>query len=122
MINNMTNKLSRKLKRKKRVGAKMFGTAKRPRISVFRSNKYISTQAVNDEKQISVAGVTSKKLLLKETKGKTKLEIAFILGENLAKHLRKKKVSTVVFDRGAYKYHGRVKALAEGLRKGGLKF
>ncbi len=100
----------------------MFGTPHRPRISVFRSNKYISTQAVDDEKQISVAGATSKKLLSKETKGKTKLEIAAILGENLAKQLRKKKISAVVFDRGAYKYHGRVKALAEGLRKGGLKF
>lgn len=118
----MINKLQRKLKRKKRVGAKIFGTGKRPRVSVFRSNKYISVQAVNDERQSSIAGVTSKKLLPKETKGKTKIEIANILGETLAKQLKKKKVSTVVFDRGAYKYHGRVKALADGLRKGGLKF
>jgi large subunit ribosomal protein L18 len=95
-------------KRKRRVRSKIFGTGKRPRLSVFRSAKYIYAQLINDEK------------------GNTLLEAhgqeAGRVGEDLAKKALKKKIKEVVFDRSGYQFHGRVKALAEGAKKGGLKF
>lgn len=114
-------KRSRKLKLKKRVRAKVFGTKKRPRLNVFRSNKYIYGQLIDDEKGetlLSLSEVHLKRLPKKMKKN----EKAFTLGEELAKKAKSKKISSVVFDRSFYKYHGRVRAFAEGARKGGLKF
>jgi len=110
---------SKKQSRQKRVRAKIFGTGTRPRLSVFRSNKYIYAQIINDEKNETLASVYEKEL------GKTegnKTVSAQALGELLAKKSIEKKIKSVIFDRGSYKYHGRVKALAEGARKGGLIF
>lgn len=89
------------------------------RLSVFRSNKYISAQIIDDGKGVTLFSVSEK-----EIKGekKTKTERAKNLGLLLAKKSKNKKIETVVFDRGRFKYHGRVKALAEGAREGGLKF
>lgn len=98
---------------------KVLGTKARPRVSVTRSNRYIRAQAVDDQKGHTIASFSEKNL--EDVKG-TKSERAFVVGENLAKALKSKKISSVVFDRGGYKYLGRVKALAEGARKGGLKF
>ena len=107
--------------RKNRSRAKVKAVG-RPRLSVFRSNKYIYAQII-DEKGKTLASLSSKDLpkKLKET-AKTKTQEAQALGEEIAVLSKKKKVLKVVFDRGAYKYHGRVKALAEGARKGGLSF
>lgn len=103
-------------KRKLRIRGKVFGTSDRPRVSVFRSNKKINVQLIDDEKQVTIDSSEKGSI-----KGKTKTEVAFEVGQDLAKKALGKKIDKVVFDRGGYKYHGRVKALAEGLRKGGLK-
>lgn len=120
-------KQQKRYRRHRRVRARVFGTAKCPRLSVFRSNKHIYLQAVDDEKGKTVGsanGTTLKKDLKnkKGEKNKTKIEIAKITGKHLAEKLIGLKIKEVIFDRGGYKYHGRVKAAAEGLRSGGLKF
>lgn len=110
----------RRSKRKKRVSTKVMGTSKRPRLSVFRSNKYFYGQLIDDEKGITLLSLSETHL--KNTSQMKKTEKAFNLGKELATKARKKKVSKVIFDRSLYKYHGRVKAFADGARKGGLKF
>lgn len=111
------NKL--RLKRKRRVRAKVFGTAKKPRISVFRSLRKTYVQVIDDEKGITLAAVETGKSSAKSKKGK--IEAAREAGKQIAEKCAKIKISQAVFDRGGYKYHGRVKALAEGAREGGLK-
>ncbi|MDD3711289.1 MAG: 50S ribosomal protein L18 [Patescibacteria group bacterium] len=95
------------------------GTKKRPRLSVFRSNRGMFVQLIDDS-----AGKTLISANVKELKGSKdkKIEVAFNLGKLLAEKAKEKKISQVVFDRGGYKYHGRVKAVAEGAREGGLIF
>lgn len=112
-----------------RVRSKIKGEKDRPRLSVFRSNKNITGQIIDDTKQETLVYISSaaKKLKSskksdKKSKKKTKVETAGMLGEELAKKALKKKIKKIVFDRGGYKYHGRVKSFAEGARKGGLKF
>jgi large subunit ribosomal protein L18 len=108
----------KRISRKKRISAKVFGTAKRPRLCVFRSLKSVYAQVIDDE-----AGKTLISAKLKEIKSaKNDIAGAEKVGELVAEKCLKGKISTVVFDRGGYKYHGKVKALAEGARKGGLKF
>lgn len=110
--------LKARLKRQKRMRAKIRGREDLPRLSVFRSNKYIYAQAINDRSGETLVSVSEK-----ETKeGKTKTERSKALGILLASKLKKKKKDKIVFDRGGFRYHGRVKALAEGLREGGIKF
>jgi len=116
------SKSQTKQRRTTRVRSKIFGTNKRPRLSVFRSNKHVYVQLVNDgegKTLISLGDMNLSKTMMKD---KTKVEIAGLLGEEIAKKAKLKKISSIVFDRGGYKYHGRVKAVAEGARKGGLKF
>lgn len=109
-----------RLKRHKRVRAKISGTAARPRLAVYRSNANISAQIIDD-----VAGVT---LVAASTLEKTFEGIgsnkaaARVVGKTLAERAAKKGITEVVFDRGGYLYHGRVSELAEGAREGGLKF
>lgn len=114
-------KENRKIRRKKRVRGKTFGTDKKPRLNVFRSNKHIYAQLVGNKGRILI-GMSDKGLTKRKVEKSNKTEIAKFLGEELAKSAKRKKILTVIFDRGGYKYHGRVKALAEGARKGGLKF
>lgn len=90
----------------------------RARVSVFRSNKYIFAQLIDDIKSVTIVGLSDKSL---KTKG-TKSEKAKALGLLLAEKAKEKKVTKIVFDRGSYKYHGRVKQVAEGLREGGMEF
>jgi large subunit ribosomal protein L18 len=112
-------KTKKRIRRHKRVRAKILGTSERPRLSVFRSNKHISLQLVDDKKGCTL--VSANDLKLKKRRG-TKTEIAREVGKTLAQEALKKKIKTVVFDKGGYSYHGRVKASAEGAREGGLKF
>lgn len=100
--------LTKHLARKKRIRAKISGTGKRPRISVFRSNKYIYAQIINDEK-----GVT-----LTEAHGKDAVKV----GEALGEKAKKAKLKKLVFDRGGYRYHGNVKKLADAIRSKGVEF
>lgn len=107
-----------RLHRKRRIRAKVSGTSEMPRLSVFRSLKNISVQVIDD-----VAGKTLVSASLKEVK-KAKNDIAGAkeLGKSVAEKCKAQKIENVVFDRSGYKYHGKVKALAEGAREGGLKF
>lgn len=101
-----------------RVRAKISGTALRPRLSVFRSNCGMFLQLINDEGGVTLASASSPEV---KAKGK-KVEISKELGRLIAEKAKAKKISAVVFDRGSYKYHGRVQAVAEGAREGGLEF
>lgn len=110
---------NKEAKRKIRVRSKIKRTRERPRLTVFRSNKHIYCQIIDDVKQKTLVS-SSDKELKERVKGKTK--IAFAVGLIIAKKALEKGIKAVIFDRGGYKYHGRVKALAEGAREGGLKF
>ncbi|MBU1102222.1 50S ribosomal protein L18, partial [Patescibacteria group bacterium] len=102
-----------------RTRAKIFGTAKRPRLSIFRSNKHVYAQLIDDEKGKTLASAHDYEIK-KTEKGKTK-NVALV-GRLIAKKAADSKIEEVVFDKGGYKYHGIVKALAEGAREAGLKF
>lgn len=88
-----------------------------PRLSVFKSNKHISAQLIDDTSAVTLAASHSR-----DMKGKNMMEKSALVGEDIAKKASAKKVKAVVFDRGGFKYVGNVKALADGARKGGLKF
>ena len=107
----------RRLKRRRRVRAKIRGSAERPRISVFRSNRGISAQLIDDDGGRTIAAVNWTEA---ELRGLKPMEQAKKVGELLAQRATAAGVNTAVFDRGGYQYHGRVKALAEGVRDGGL--
>jgi large subunit ribosomal protein L18 len=108
-----------RLKRRRRVRAKIVGTAERPRIAVFRSNRGVSAQLIDDAAGRTLAHVSWTENDLKSLK---KMEQAKRAGEILAERAKAAGVESVVFDRGGYQYHGRVKALADGAREGGLAF
>lgn len=116
----MTKKEQRKW-RHKRIRAKVSGTKTTPRFSVFRSNKRIYVQLVDDEKGKTLIAVSDLMDKSKKTK-KSKMDIARGIGKLAAEKSLEKKITKVIFDRGGYKYHGRIKAVAEGAREGGLKF
>ena len=107
-------------RRHRRVRGKIFGTPERPRLVVFRSNRGIEAQLVDDLEGKTLAAASW--LGLKKSFKGTKTEQASEVGKALAANAKKAGIETVVFDRGGYLYHGRVKALAEGAREGGLKF
>lgn len=110
----------RKLKHR-RLRAKIKGTAVRPRLSVFKSNQHIYAQLIEDEKGKTLAWAND--LEIKDSKKKIKkTELAKKVGLMIAKKGLDKKIKKVVFDRSGYKYHGRIKAVAEGAREGGLEF
>jgi large subunit ribosomal protein L18 len=105
-----------------RVRKKISGTAEKPRLAVFRSNRQIYVQVVDDLKGVTLLAVSSRE---KEIAGKTgikKTEQAALVGKSLAVRCMEKGIGNVVFDRSGYKYHGRVKSLADAAREGGLKF
>jgi large subunit ribosomal protein L18 len=115
-VNKALNKITmlerqqKRYRRHKRVRAKVKGTAEVPRLCIFRSNKYIYAQLINDDKNKILVSVSGK---FKESKK---------IGKEIAKKATDSKIKKIVFDRGGYKYHGRVKELAEGAREGGLQF
>ncbi|MFO7789493.1 MAG: 50S ribosomal protein L18 [Bacteroidota bacterium] len=114
-------KLKSRQRIRRSIRRKISGTAEKPRLCVFRSNKYIYAQIINDDEGVTLAAITSNAKDFADVKG-NKSEIAQKIGEELAKKANEKGISDVVFDRSGYRYHGRVKAFAEGARKGGLKF
>lgn len=114
-------KAEERIKRKKRIRGKVNGTQDRPRLAVFRSNMHIYAQIVNDEKASTLV-FASDKDLSEADKKKSKIQRAKLVGDAIAKKAVKKHIKKVVFDRGGFIYHGRVKALAEGARNGGLEF
>lgn len=113
----MVSKIARRNKIKTRIRGKISGTVERPRMSVFRSNKAIYVQVIDDLSGTTLVAASSKGM----TEG-TKVEIAAKVGEEIAKKAVEKGIAEVVFDRNGYLYHGRVKSLADAARKGGLKF
>ncbi len=112
------NNLERKLRRKRRVSSNIRGTDSRPRVSVFRSNQHIYAQVIDDVAAKTLVSFDATKI--EGRKKKTKTEEAKEVGLELAKKLKENKITVVVFDRGSFAYKGRVKALAEGLREGGI--
>lgn len=112
----------RKNKREKRrlsIRSKISGTSDLPRLSVFRSNKFIYGQVIDDDAAKTLVEFSSNKLPAE--KNRTKIQESLEVGKEIAKKALEKNIKSVVFDRGGYRYHGRVKALAEGAREGGLK-
>ena len=122
MINKIDKNAERKV-RAIRVRNKVSGTAERPRLNVHRSLNQIYCQVIDDSKGVTlVSASTMDKNIAESIKGKNKQEAAFIVGETIAKLAIKKGIKAVVFDRAGYIYTGRVKALADGARNGGLDF
>ena len=136
----MLNKLEKRYRRHKRSRARVFGTSSRPRLSVFRSLKHIYAQIIDDEKRETLLSASDleikpktngqkQKTKIKEAETesglgflKGKVAVAYEVGKLLAQKALKANIKKVVFDRGGFKYHGRIKALADGAREGGLKF
>jgi len=118
MKNNQVLKNRAKYRRAHRTRAKISGTAEKPRLSVFRSLKHISVQAIDDIKGRTLLVVSDKSL-----DGKVKkVDLAAKVGELMGQKMKEKNIMTAIFDKGSYKYHGRVKSLADGIRKAGIKF
>jgi len=115
----MNAKRVKRLKRHLKIRKRVVGSENRPRLTVFRSNKYIYAQLVDDQSAKTIIASTDKG---KEKKLDNRMVSAKSLGQIIAKKAQDKKIKEIVFDRGGYKYHGRIKAVAEGLREGGLKF
>jgi large subunit ribosomal protein L18 len=116
-MKNTNNKKEKRERRHKRIRAKVRGTSLVPRLSVFKSNKHISAQIVDDSSGKTLASSHSRKF-----SGKKMIEKSALVGEDIAKKANEGKINKVVFDRGGFIYTGNVKALAEGARKAGLKF
>ena len=116
-MNNAQNKTQKRARRHAKVRSKISGTTEKPRLSVFRSNKSIYAQLIDDVNGVTLASATD----IKDTKG-TNIERATAVGTAIATAAKAKKITTVVFDRGGYLFAGRVKALAEAAREGGLQF
>ena len=108
--------------KKNRSGNKIMKSSLRNRLSVFKSNNHIYAQIINDKQSTTLASASSLEKNFREIKDISKKEMAKKIGIEIAKRSIKKGIKTVVFDRGKYKYHGRIKSLAEALRKGGLTF
>ncbi|QYN51354.1 MULTISPECIES: 50S ribosomal protein L18 [Apibacter] len=114
-------KREKRIRVKRRVRKNIFGTAEKPRLSVFRSNKEIYAQLIDDNSGKTLAYASSRQKEIAGVKG-TKTEISALVGKKLAENAKVAGIETVVFDRNGFIYHGRVKALADGAREGGLKF
>lgn len=118
MIDKAKAKRDSRIKRHKRVRAKVEGTADVPRLNVFRSNKGLFIQLIDDKLGKTLVSISDGDV----KSGKTKVEKAKEAGKLIAQKAKEKKISKAVFDRGGYKYHGRTQAVAEGAREGGLEF
>jgi len=125
MGNTKKSRRIQRAKRHRRIRKKIQGTAERPRLVVFRSLRNIEGQLVDDDSSRPLVGVSTRTESLRDFKGESrmpKVEVAFEAGKLLAEKAKAAGVGEIVFDRGGYRYHGRVKAFAEGARKGGLEF
>jgi large subunit ribosomal protein L18 len=115
-------KLEKRSRIRLRIRKKISGTAERPRVAVFRSNKQIYAQVIDDNNGLTLLSVSSREKELAGQTGIKKTEQAKLVGKSLAEKCKEKGIENVVFDRSGYKYHGRVKSLADAAREGGLKF
>jgi len=111
-------KIAGRVRRHKKTRSRIMGTSACPRLSVFRSNKHIFLQLIDDISGKTLVSESD----MKEKKNGTKIEVAKIAGKKIAEMALAQKIEKIVFDKGGYKYHGRVKAIAEGAREGGLNF
>lgn len=118
----MNSKVSARQKIRYRIRKKISGSAKKPRLSVFRSNRDIYVQLIDDENGITLASASSRQADIAAQKANNKVEISKLVGSAIAKKSEELGIKDVVFDRSGYIYHGRVKAVAEGAREGGLQF
>ncbi|HOF21786.1 MAG TPA: 50S ribosomal protein L18 [Bacteroidales bacterium] len=116
------SKLDRRKRIRMRIRKKINGTAEMPRVAVFRSNKQIYCQLIDDQNHVTLLSASSKEKEIASETGIKKTEQAKLVGKLLAEKCRDKGIEQVVFDRSGYKYHGRVKSLADAAREGGLKF
>lgn len=114
------NLKNQRMLRHKRARSKIFGIAERPRLSVFRSNRHVYLQLIDDEKSKTLIGISDKKMKAKKEIKKT--DKAYKLGKLLGERAVLLGIKSAVFDRGGYKYHGRVRRVAEGARESGLSF
>jgi len=122
-MSNTIVKTERRSRIRRRVRAKISGTAECPRLSVFKSNKHVTLQLIDDQNGVTLVGFsTNSTAVVAQVKGKTATEAAKILGAEIAKAASEKGVTKAVFDRGGYRYHGVVRSAAEGAREGGLQF
>jgi len=112
------NKTLKRIRRKKRIRSKIFGTSERPRLLVYRSLSNTYAQLIDDEKQVVITSCSD----IKEKSKDTKVVKATKVGQEIGKKAIEKNIKSVVFDRNGYQYHGRVKALADGAREAGLNF
>ena len=116
-------KAASRLRRKRSIRKKISGTAERPRLSVFRSNKHIYAQVIDDVTGKTLASIsTESPSVREEITDKKKTEAAQLVGQKIAEKCKELSIENVIFDRNGFIYHGRVKAVAEGAREGGLKF
>jgi large subunit ribosomal protein L18 len=116
-------KSDRRTRIKYRIRKVVNGTSERPRMSVYRSNKQIYVQFIDDTKGQTIASASSRdKSLAEQVTGKSGIEVAKLVGKLSAERAQEKGITVVVFDRGGYLYHGKIKSLAESAREGGLKF
>jgi large subunit ribosomal protein L18 len=122
-VNKMrtAQKLSRRQNIRYRIRAKVKGTAQKPRLSVFRSNRDIYVQLINDDAGVTIAAASSREKDIAAQKG-NKTEKSKLVGQSIARKAKELGIEAVVFDRGGNLYHGRVKAVADGAREGGLIF
>lgn len=114
-MNTAQTKQFKRDRRHRRIRAKIAGTAKRPRLSVYKSNRFMYGQLIDDEKGVTLVSIRS-------VTGKKSLEASLEAGKELASKAKAKKIAQVVFDRGGFSYVGTIKAFAEGAREGGLEF
>ncbi|MBI1967830.1 MAG: 50S ribosomal protein L18 [Gemmatimonadetes bacterium] len=120
-VRNLKTREGQRRRRHLRVRKKVGGTLERPRLVVFRSSKHIYAQLVDDTRGVTLIGVSDGSDGL-QVEGKGKTAKSFALGQLIAAKAKDRGITRVVFDRGGYQYHGRVKAVADGARKGGLEF
>ena len=122
-MGNLRERERTRLRRKKQIRKKVFGTLERPRLSVFKSAKHIYAQVVDDSSGKTLAAASTLESAFKEQfAGNKKLEASVLVGKLIAKKCLEKDINTVIFDRNGFIYHGRVAKLADGAREGGLKF
>jgi large subunit ribosomal protein L18 len=116
-------KTAARLRRKRSIRKRLSGTTARPRLSVFRSNQHIYAQLIDDTRGVTIAAASTQSAEVKsEAEGKRKAELAALVGKLIAERAKAKDVEQVVFDRNGFIYHGRIKAVADGAREGGLQF
>ncbi len=116
------NKYERRRIRRYRIRKRVSGEVQRPRLSVFRSSKHIYAQLIDDVRGVTLVSASSREDLAARVEGKGKTAVSTAVGKRLAARAKEKGIARVCFDRGGYLYHGRVKALADGARAGGLEF